>query len=263
MDLHSICEQVIALSKSTGEFIREERKNFNRNTVEYKGKNDLVSYVDKTAEQQLVSGLKSTLAEAAFITEENTENSEGEFQWVIDPLDGTTNFVHGVPCFCISIALLQNKKAILGVIYEINLDECFYASQGNGAFLNGEKISVSPTLNLSETLMATGFPYQDYSRLPEYMQVFDHCMHHTHGLRRWGSAAVDLAYVACGRFDGFFEYGLNPWDVAAGVIIVEEAGGSVSDFSGNGNAIFGEEIIATNKNVFSEFVDLVKSKFNQ
>lgn len=262
MNLITIVEQVVELSKSTGEFIRTESKNFNTKSVEYKGKNDLVSYVDKTAEQQLVSGLKSILPEAAFITEENTENTEGKFQWVIDPLDGTTNFVHGLPCFCISIALLENKKAVLGVIYEINLDECFYATKGGGAFLNRIKIKVTETAELSQSLLATGFPYHDYSRLKEYMRVFDHCMHHTHGLRRLGSAAVDLAYVACGRFEGFFEYGLNAWDVAAGVIIVREAGGTVSDFSGNDNPIFGAEIIATNKNIYSEFLEMLKSKFD-
>ena len=262
MELKSLCKEVIGVVKKTGNFIRQERKSFSVSSVEYKGFNDLVSYVDKSAEKQLIEGLGKLLPQAGFIAEENTLSKKGhEYNWIIDPLDGTTNFVHGVPCFCISIALLKNDAIVLGIIYEINLDECFYAYKGGGAYLNEKKINVSETSALKKSLLATGFPYTDYSRMKEYMEVFDYCMHHTHGLRRLGSAAVDLAYVACGRFEGFYEYGLNAWDVAAGAFIVEEAGGMASDFSGGNNYVFGKEIIATNKNIFDEFLGVVKSKF--
>jgi myo-inositol-1(or 4)-monophosphatase len=150
---------------------------------------------------------------------------------------------------------------VLGVIYEINLDECFYAFENGGAFLNGKKISVSSVAKLSDSLLATGFPYSNYERMTPFMEVFDYCLRNTHGLRRLGSAAADLAYVACGRFEGFYEYGLNAWDVAAGVIIVKEARGKVSDFSGGKNSVFGKEIIACNSNVFEEFLVVVKQKF--
>ncbi len=150
---------------------------------------------------------------------------------------------------------------ILGVIYEINLDECFYAWEGSKAFLNGKEIHVSKAASLADSLIATGFPYYDYSKMENYMKLFNYFMKHTHGLRRLGSAATDLAYVACGRFDGFYEYSLQPWDVAAGAFIVKQAGGKVKDFNGNNNYIFGKEIVAGNGECFDEFLNTVKEHF--
>lgn len=260
----NICRQVIVLTKEVGRFIFNERKNFNYSSVENKGFNDLVSYVDKEAEKKLVSGLQQILPGSGFITEENTTTIVGkEFQWIIDPLDGTTNFVHGVPCYCVSIALMQREELIIGLIYEPNLDECFYAWKNSPAFLNEKKISVSSLDQLSKSLLATGFPYTNFDRMKPYMEVFDFCMHNTHGLRRLGSAAVDMAYVAAGRFEGFYEYGLNAWDVAAGAFIIERAGGRVSDFSGGKDFLFGKEIIATNAKVYDELLHVVKEKFMQ
>ncbi|CAN5612101.1 inositol monophosphatase family protein [soil metagenome] len=262
MDLKMLCKEVCEIVRITGNFIRTERKTFSISKVEYKGLNDLVSYVDKTAEIQLVNALSTLLPSSGFITEENTNNTRSvEYNWIIDPLDGTTNFVHGVPCYCISVALMLKENLVLGVVYEINLDECFYAWEKGGAFLNGNKIEVSDENELKRSLLATGFPYSNYDRMKPYMEVFDYCMYNTHGLRRLGSAAVDLVYVACGRFEGFYEYGLNAWDVAAGAFIVQEAGGKVSDFSGKSDYIFGKEIIATNSNIFEEFLEVVKGKF--
>ncbi len=264
MELQPLCEQVCGLAKDVGEFIRTERKTFSSASIEYKGNNDMVSYVDKTAEQKLVDGLSKLLPESGFITEENTSNAKGKiYQWIIDPLDGTTNFIHGVPCFCISIALMKEETLVIGVIYEINLDECFYAFENGGAFLNGKRISVSSVSKIKDSLLATGFPYSNYSRMKEYMDVFTHFMHNTHGLRRLGSAAVDLAYVACGRFEGFYEYGLNSWDVAAGAFLVKEAGGKVSDFNGGRNFVFGRELVASNEKVFSEFLSVIQEKFSK
>lgn len=261
--LEDICKQTCELSKQAGEFIRQQRKIFSIASIEHKGFNDLVSYVDKTAEEMIVSGLEKILPGSGFITEENTKSITGkEFQWIIDPLDGTTNFVHGVPCFCVSIALMQNDTLVMGVIYEINLDECFYAWQDSPAYLNGTEIHVSSVDELKNSLLATGFPYTNFERMKEYMEVFDFCMRNTHGLRRLGSAAMDMAYVAAGRFEGFYEYGLNAWDVAAGAFIIQRAGGKVSDFKGGENYIFGKEIISTNEKVFSAFIKVVKEKFN-
>ena len=262
MDLENLCAGVCAAVRETGKFIRGERKTFSLTKVEYKGLNDLVSYVDKTAEQKLVRTLSALLPSSGFITEEKTNITRGEeYNWIIDPLDGTTNFVHGVPCYCISVALLQREKLVIGVVYEVNLDECFYAFENGGAWLNGNRISVSAASSLKNSLLATGFPYSDYDRMKPYMEVFDYLMYNTHGLRRLGSAAADMVYVACGRFEAFYEYGLNAWDVAGGVLIVKEAGGVVSDFSGGENFLFGKEIIASNKNVYNEFLEVVKSKF--
>lgn len=264
MNLETICREAIPCVKEAGAFIREQRKTFSQNVVEYKGFNDLVSYVDKKAEQLLVERLKVIFPEAGFITEENTASASGEeYQWIIDPLDGTTNFVHGLPPFCVSVGLAQNNKVVAGIIYEINLDECFYAWKDGGAWLNGEPIKVSPAKELKKSLLATGFPYTNFTRLKEYMEVFDYCMKNTHGIRRLGSAAVDMAYVACGRFEGFYEYGLNAWDIAAGCIIIEEAGGKIGDFSGGDNFLFGKEIISTNSGIYKEFLGVVKECFRE
>ncbi|MES2396536.1 MAG: inositol monophosphatase family protein [Bacteroidota bacterium] len=260
--MQKLCQDVCKLTKQVGMFIKSERLKFSTESVEIKGKNDFVSYVDKTAEQKLVEGLALLLPESGFIAEEGTSSKKGEiYNWIIDPLDGTTNFIHGIPCFAISIALTRNNKLVLGVIYEINLDECFYAWEGSKAYLNEKEISVSKTQKLADSLIATGFPYYNYERQDEYMELFKHFMKNTRGLRRLGSAATDLAYVACGRFDGFYEYSLRAWDVAAGAFIVQQAGGTVTDFQGNDNYIFGEEIVAGNKACFDEFLGSVKTYF--
>jgi myo-inositol-1(or 4)-monophosphatase len=262
INLETICQKVCELSKSTGAFILLERSKFSTSQIEIKGKNDFVSYVDKTSEKLIVEGLEKLLPEAGFIAEEGTSTKKGDvYNWIIDPLDGTTNFIHGIPCFAISIALMRNQELIMGVIYEINFDECFYAWEGSKAYLNGKEISVSKIDKVSDSLIATGFPYYDYSRLNEYMELFKHFMKNTHGLRRLGSAATDLAYVACGRFEGFYEYCLQPWDVAAGAFIVKQAGGKVTDFKGEENYIFGREIVAGNSTFFPEFLNDVKQFF--
>lgn len=262
-DLQTLCHKVCDLSKEVGAFIKAERAKFSSDKVETKGKNDFVSYVDKTSEEKIVAGLSQFLPEAGFIAEEGTSSKKGEiYNWIIDPLDGTTNFIHGLPCFAISIALMRNEELVMGVIYEVNFDECFYAWENSNAYLNGKEICVSKATTLSDSLIATGFPYYDYSRLKEYMDLFQHFMKHTHGLRRLGSAATDLAYVACGRFEGFYEYCLQPWDVAAGAFIVQQAGGKVTDFSGKNNFIFGREIVAGNAACFDEFLSTVKQYFN-
>lgn len=259
MDYQKLCTEVCELAKQTGSFIREEQKRFKTSTVEVKGHNDFVSYVDKTSEQRLVAGLSQLLPEAGFIAEEGTSTKKGEiYNWIIDPLDGTTNFIHGYPCFAISIALQEADKTVIGVIYEINQNECFYTWKGGDAYLNGEKISVSETPILKDALIGTGFPYYDYGKLDQYLNLFRHFMQHSHGLRRPGSAATDLAYLACGRFDAFYEYSLSPWDVAAGAFLVQQAGGKVTDFSGGDNYLFGKEIVAGNTKAFEELQDTVQ-----
>ncbi|MEO0311174.1 MAG: hypothetical protein RIQ89_831 [Bacteroidota bacterium] len=261
--LAAITQQAISATHQTAAFIANERKHFKLSAIERKGHNDLVSYVDKNAEKQLIAALQKIVPESTFLAEESSNNGKtSECYWIIDPLDGTTNFIHGLPCYCISIALVVKNKIMVGVIHEINLNETFSAFLGGGAFLNGEKISVSPITLLSDALIATGFPYSNYSRLAPYMEVFNHCMFHTHGLRRLGSAAADLAYVAAGRLESFFEYGLQPWDVAAGILLVQEAGGMVSDFNGGNNYLYGKEIIASNNHIAPQMLSLVKEKFS-
>ena len=258
MNLTELCQQVIDIAKNAGAFIRTEASSFDRRKIEHKGLNDMVSYVDKQAEIMIVEGLQKLMPDSGFITEEGTvQEKHAVYNWVIDPLDGTTNFIHGVPVFCVSIGLVERDEVVLGVVYEINKDECFYATKNNGAFLNGEPIKVSDISYLAGSLMVTGYPYTDFGRLPDYLQMLGAFMGKSHGVRRLGSAAADLAYVACGRFEGFFEYNLKPWDVAAGVIIVREAGGRVTNFWGGGEPVFGQELLATNTLIHDETSHLI------
>jgi len=202
IEFKSILKQVLDLTKETGTFIRKEGANFDRKKIEYKGFNDLVSYVDKEAEKKLINGLIKILPDSGFIAEEGSgSNRQGSFTWIVDPLDGTTNFTHSLPVFAISIALMKMDSIVLGVVYEVNRDEYFYSCAGDQAYCNDQVISISPEKKLSGSLLATGFPYHDFDKMPNYLQVLNSLMQKTHGLRRMGSAAVDLAYVACGRFE--------------------------------------------------------------
>ncbi len=261
-DFNQLLQEVRLIAKTAGEFIREEAGKLRNEDIKSKGLHNYVTYVDHTAERMIVEKLQKLLPEAGFIVEEETISKKGEvYNWVVDPLDGTTNYIHSIPVYSVSIALMKEKEVILGVVYEVNLDECFWAAKGKGAFLNGKPIQVSKAATLGDSLLATGFPYFDYSLMDKYMDLFVWSLQNTHGVRRLGSAAVDLAYVACGRFEGFFEYSLSPWDVAAGSLIVKEAGGIVSDFSRKDNYIFGKEIVATNRLIFQELIAKVESVF--
>ncbi|MFC2176724.1 inositol monophosphatase family protein [Bacteroidota bacterium] len=259
LNLPYLTNQACQIAKQAGAFILNERSTFSAQKVEIKGHNDFVSYVDKQTEELIVAGLKPLIPTAGFITEEGTEKTDDNpLKWIIDPLDGTTNFIHGVPCFAVSIALVSNKEPIIGVVYEINQNEMFSTWKNGGAFLNGNPISVSKTTTVADALLGTGFPYYDYHLIDPYLKLFRHLMQHSRGLRRPGSAATDLAYTAAGRFDAFYEYSLSPWDVAAGVLLVKEAGGTVTDFSGGKDGIFGKEIIASNAHIHEELLQLVR-----
>ena len=245
--INEICTEVCQISRRVGAFILNEQKKLTEFDVESKGLNDFVTYVDKAAEERLVAELNTLIPNAGFITEEATiAREDKEFIWIIDPIDGTTNFIHGLPLFCISIALMHQGKIILGVVYEISNDECFHAVEGGKAYLNQKEIHVSSRNLLKDSLLVTGFPYKDEVKLERWMKLFVDLLKKSHGVRRLGSAAIDLAYVACGRFEAFYEYGLSPWDVAAGTFIVQQAGGKVSDYSGGNDYIFGKELLAGN-----------------
>jgi len=264
MDLNSIQKEVIKISTEVADFIHHECGNFDRNHIEEKGKfNNLVSYVDKEAEKKLVRILRDLVPEAGFITEEGTveQSKLHEYDWIIDPLDGTTNFLHGLPIYAISIALVKNHKPILGVVYEVTRKECFHAIEDSPAYCNDKIIQVSDVNTLSESLLATGFPYYKFEKMDAYLNIIKTYLDKTHGIRRLGSAAIDLAYVACGRLDGFFEYNLNTWDVAAGVFIVQQAGGTVTDFKGGNDFLFGGELCCASKNIHSEMLEVIKQNW--
>lgn len=259
MNLDPIGDKACSIVLKVGEFIRNESVKIDDITIEEKDVNSLVSYVDKEAENQLVNELDKLLPACGFLTEEDTEDTPGDgYQWIIDPLDGTTNFLYGLPVYSISVALMKEDEIIIGIIYEICRDEMFYAVKGRGAYLNDKAINVSKRDSLEKSLLATGFPYYDYSNMQGYLSALEYFITHTRGIRRLGSAAVDMAYVACGRFDGFYEYSLNAWDVAAGCLIVTEAGGELSDFSGGDNYLFGKEMVATNTLIYNELMEVVK-----
>jgi myo-inositol-1(or 4)-monophosphatase len=259
MHLEETTKKVIEIAREAGAFIREQRKTFSADQIEFKGLNDMVSYVDKSAEKMIVADLQKILPEAGFITEEKTINKVGErYNWIIDPLDGTTNFIHGLPVYSVSIALQEYDQLIIGVVYEINQDECFYAWRGSAAYLNGAEIKVSNAAGIENSLLATGFPYFDFSKQPAYIALFTELMKSCHGLRRLGSAAVDLAYTACGRFDGYYEYNLNAWDVAAGILIVRQAGGEVVNFKRGEECLNSRELLATNGKITDELLKMIQ-----
>lgn len=265
MDLQRITKSVIGLCEDTAAFIRKEAEDFDLSRIEQKTKfNNLVSYVDKEAEQKLVAGLRQIVPEAAFITEEGTveQTESAELHWIIDPLDGTTNYLHGFPVYAISVALTRKHKPIVGVIYHVVQKEAFYAWEGDVSYCNGKPIHVSAVPTISEALLATGFPYHQSPKADAYLDIIKELLDKTHGIRRLGSAAIDLAYVACGRMEGFFEYNLNPWDVAAGVLIVERAGGKVSDFSGGDNILFGKELCASNGKLQADMLAIIDKHWN-
>ncbi|QJW90211.1 inositol monophosphatase [Spirosoma taeanense] len=247
-DLATLTREICSIATEAGAFLLQERSLFKREAIEYKGLNNLVSYVDKETEKQLVERLSRLLPEAGFITEEGTTGQEADLSmlnWIIDPLDGTANFIHGLPVFSVSIGLAEGKTPIAGVVFDPNRNECFSAWQGGGAYCNGEQIQVSPATQLHESLIATGFPYYRFDQMQKYLQILELLMQQTHGLRRMGSAAIDLAYVAAGRFEAFYEYNLNSWDMAAGVLLVQEAGGIVTDFGGGDDFLFRGDVVAS------------------
>lgn len=263
MNLSNLTRQAEAIVREAGSFINREKLKVSGKDVEIKGLNSLVSYVDKQAEQILVNGLRRILPEAGFITEEDTpDEADKPLRWVIDPLDGTTNYLHGIPVFAVSVGLLKGNEELIGVVYELGQEEMFTAWQNGGAWLDGKRINLPSEKKLADSLIATGFPYHDFSQMDPYIKLLRDLFQNSRGVRRLGSAATDLAYVACGRFDAFFEAGLSPWDVAGGTLIVKEAGGRVSDFSGGEQYIFGAEIVATSGAVYDEFQSLVNRHFN-
>jgi len=259
MDLHNLCSQVCNLSRLTGTFILGELPKFQANTIETKSLHNFVTHVDKSSEVRLVKELSQLVPQAGFIAEEGTSSVRGDrYNWVIDPLDGTTNFIHGLPPFAISIALMDGDEVILGVVHEVISGETFSAWKDSASYLNGKEIHVSKVTSVKDSLIATGFPYTEFERIKPFMQSLEYLFANSHGVRRLGSASVDMAYVACGRFEAFYEYGLSPWDVAAASLIVKQAGGKNSDFKSGTDYIFGREIIVGNSGIFDEFSQLIR-----
>jgi myo-inositol-1(or 4)-monophosphatase len=230
-------------------------------TIGYKGAIDLVTSVDRESERTIVEIIQRNFPNHSILTEEatNVEGSQSEFRWIVDPLDGTTNFAHGYPQFCVSIALECAGEVILGLVDDPIRRERFSAIRQQGAMLNGKPIRTSAAIELDKSLLATGFPYDQRQHADFYLSYFRAFMTRSQGIRRGGSAALDLCYVACGRLDGFWELKLKPWDTAAGALIVSEAGGKLSDFSGKPFSIWGNETLAANSSIHEEMVKIAQA----
>ncbi len=253
----------IEASKEAGRFLKINLGKV-KNIQTKKEEINLVTEIDKETEKKIVEFIKSKFPHHSILAEESGEAKlDSGYKWIIDPLDGTTNYTHSFPVFCVSIALEHKGEVILGVIYDPNFDELFWAEKGKGAFLNGKKISVSKTDKLIKSMLATGFPYNVRENPDNCIEHFVNFLMEAQAIRRLGSAALDLAYVACGRLDGFWEVNLNPWDVAAGKIIIEEAGGKVTDFYGNKFSIYTKGIVASNGLIHEQMLEVIKRGLNK
>ncbi len=260
-DYKNLCELTIPVVRSVGEFIRSEVEKISKSDIITKEHNSLVSYVDKSAEEKLVAALSVIYPGSGFITEEDTvDQVRKEGTWIIDPLDGTTNFLHNIPHYAVSVALMIEGEIVCGVVLNAATDHCYYAWKGGGAYHDGEVITVSETAQLSDSIVATGFPYRKDDVTPLLSMLTD-MMRHARGIRRMGAAALDLVYVACGRFDCYYEANINAWDIAAGILIVQEAGGKVDDYSAGDDIIFGGKIMASNGIIHDEVLGLLYGHF--
>ncbi|HUN60419.1 MAG TPA: inositol monophosphatase family protein [Candidatus Sulfotelmatobacter sp.] len=253
--LKNFLEVAIETAQDAGKILREEMER--PPAISHKAEFDLVTQADRRSEALIVSRLQKYFPGHAVAAEEGSGKDTGsEYRWHVDPLDGTTNFAHAYPCFCVSLALARKNELLLGVIYNPIYNELFTAARGEGAFFNGKKIHCSKIDALKNSLLCTGFPNHDRESNPNFRFYWDFTLR-SHGVRRDGSAALDLAYVAMGRFDSFWEFGLNPWDTAAGVVLVEEAGGKISDMQGQPYVLGGPSILASNGNIHEEMLRVV------
>ena len=271
--MHPMLNVAVRAARQAGRLINRASIDVEALRVTRKERNDFVTEVDKAAEDAIIEILLAAYPTHAIIAEESGVHPargtvriprsqmlrEAEHLWIIDPLDGTTNFVHGVPHYCISIALMERGVITQGLVYDPIRNELFTASRGRGAFLNDRRIRVSKRTRIDESLIGTGFPFRMVSELDAYFAILRPVMERAAGVRRAGAAALDMAYTAAGRFDAFFEMGLKPWDVAAGSLLVTEAGGLVGDFAGNASYFESEQIVAGAPKVFSAMIPLLES----
>jgi len=252
--MHPMLTTAVKAARRAAGLINRASQDIDALTVKHKNHNDYVTEVDRAAEQTIIDVLLTAYPNHAILAEESGAQGDSEFQWVIDPLDGTTNFLHGFPQYCVSIALLHKGQLNQAVVYDPSRNDLFTASRGQGAYLNERRIRVSNRLKLADSLIGTGFPYRDFSHLDAYMAMFRDMLQKTSGVRRPGSAALDLAYVAAGRLDGFWEIGLNKWDIAAGCLLIQEAGGLVGDFNGDDSYIDTGNVVAGNPKIFAQLL---------
>jgi myo-inositol-1(or 4)-monophosphatase len=263
--MHPALNIAVKAARRAGQIINRASNDLDLLKVTTKQPNDFVTEVDRAAESAIIETLQDAYPQYGILAEESGQTAgkgsqDAEFQWIIDPLDGTTNFIHGLPQYAVSIALARNGVLEQAVVFDPNRNELFTASKGAGAFLNERRIRVSRRTKLQEALIGTGFPYRIFDHADAYLDIFKELTRRTAGLRRPGAASLDLAYVACGRYDGFWEFGLAPWDMAAGALLISEAGGLVSDLRGDGNYLTSGNIVAGTPKVFAPLLGIIQDK---
>ena len=262
--MHPTVNIAVRAARAAGDIILRYHNQIDLLTIENKSINDFVSEVDKTAEKAIINEIKKVFPNHSILAEESGETlGDSDFQWIIDPLDGTTNYLHGFPQYAVSIALLEKQVVTHAVIYDPFKEELFNASKGEGAYLNNERMRVTSTNGLQNTLIGTGFPFRQPEHLDCYLKTFKAIHPHVSGIRRAGSAALDLAYLAAGRLDGFWEIGLNSWDIAAGALLVKEAGGFIGDFSGRDQYLETGNVVAGNADVYKILLKTIHPHLTQ
>ncbi len=256
--MHPMLNTAVKAARRAGNLINRASQNLDILTVSEKAANDFVSEVDREAEQAIIKVLHDAYPTHAILAEESGASGASEFQWIIDPLDGTTNFLHGFPQYAVSIALARRNVVQQGVVYDPVRNDLFTATRGAGAYLNDHRIRVSKRTRLREALIGTGFPFREFSAVDAYLAMFRDMIQKTAGVRRAGAVALDLAYVAAGRLDGFWEFGLSAWDIAAGSLMITEAGGMVGDLQGNSGYLKSGNIAAGNPKVFVQLLQVLE-----
>ncbi len=261
--MHPALNIAIKAARRAGQIINRASNDLDSLKVATKQPNDFVTEVDQAAEAAIIETLREAYPGYGILAEESGEttgkgNRESEYQWIIDPLDGTTNFIHGMPHYAVSIALTKNGVVEQAVVFDPNRNELFTASKGAGAFLNERRIRVSRRTKLQDALLGTGFPYRVFNHVDTYLAIFKELTQKTAGMRRPGAASLDLAYVACGRYDGFWEFGLAPWDIAAGALLISEAGGLISDLRGENSYLETGNVIAGTPKVFAPLLGVIQ-----
>jgi myo-inositol-1(or 4)-monophosphatase len=258
--LHPMLNTAVKAARAAGALINRASMDMDLLKVNTKAPNDFVTEVDQAAENVIIETLLAAYPGHGILAEESGRArgaKDSEYLWIIDPLDGTTNFIHGLPVYAVSIALAHRGQVQQAVVYDPTRNDLFYASKGRGAFRNDKRLRVSKRLRLAESLIGTGFPFRKGDNFKRYMQMFEDVMQHCAGLRRPGAAALDLCYVAAGYYDGFFETGLSPWDIAAGSLMITEAGGLVGNFTGEADYLYQREVVAGNPKVYAQLVSLL------
>ncbi len=255
--MHPMLNFAVKAARRAGAIINRASENLDALTVQHKSLNDLVSEVDRAAEEAIIETIKSVYPDHAILAEESGASGESEYQWIIDPLDGTTNFLHGFPVYAVSIGLAHKGQMQHAVVFDPTRNDLYTASRGSGAYLNDKRLRVSRRDKLIDTLIGTGFPFRASSDIDAYTAMFKALTTNTAGIRRPGAAALDLASVAAGRLDGFWEIGLSPWDMAAGILLVTEAGGLVGDLEGEANYMESGRIVAGNPKIFAQLLHAI------